>query len=267
MTGEGARIVSPVLTGAAHGFFNRLPATGLKDDEADFVAGLADDEEAGASVRLIDARDHLRVQSNRMAALECVAPGRDLALVEQVHGTGVHRVTSPADIDPAITADALVTADPRVVLGIYTADCAPILLADAHARIVAAVHAGWRGANAGVIEAAIGAMEAQGAARSGIRAAIGPTIAAASYEVDTRFVDQLSEDARRHLHPSPKSGHWQFDLTGFVRSILTREQVDGIADCGVDTAADPRFYSHRRASLMGHARTGRQISMIACAPF
>jgi polyphenol oxidase len=166
-------------------------------------------------------------------------------------------------------ADAMVTAAPGLALGIVTADCAPVLLADAAAGVVGAAHAGWRGAVAGVLDATLAAMGALGAARERVAAAIGPCIGQASYEVgaDLRAA-VLARDATdwRFFAPGRNEERWQFDLAGYCAVRLAAAGVGRVARIGADTAAEAeRFFSHRRRTLVGGGPIGHQISIVALA--
>ena len=152
-----------------------------------------------------------------------------------------------------------------LLLGIVTADCAPVLLADRAAGVIGAAHAGWKGALGGVIENTIAAMEKLGAQRGTIAAAIGPCIAQPSYEVDTAFTARfIAEDSDNKRYFSiGKPGHWQFDLEGFVAHRLVAAGIGEVERLGLDTLAAPeRFYSYRRAVLQGEPAYGRQLSVI-----
>ena len=193
-----------------------------------------------------------------------VVQGGKLVLLKQVHSADAVIATSPFDPRPA--ADALVTATGGLVLGIVTADCAPVLLADKDAGVVGAAHAGWRGAFDGVLENTVAAMEGLGACRDRIAAAIGPTIACASYEVDTAFRDRFlgRDTALGRFFRCGSPGHYQFDLPAFVASRLAASGIDQIDDAALDTYADPaRFHSFRRATHRGEPTYGRQFSLIA----
>ena len=209
------------------------------------------------------------VQSLRSAAAEAIRPGGQLAAPHQVHSPDVVTVTAAWD-DAAAgrpVADAVVTATPGIVLGIVTADCAPVLLADAQAGVIGAAHAGWRGAVDGVLENTLAAMEALGARRGRIAAVLGPTIAQASYEVDPPFRDRFPDAAARFFAPAPEregTPRWHFDLPGFVLQRLAQAEIGKIADIGRDTFSHvARYHSHRRSTQAGEANYGRQISMIA----
>ncbi|GGD61097.1 peptidoglycan editing factor PgeF [Erythrobacter arachoides] len=193
-----------------------------------------------------------------------IAPGAGLALVKQVHSARVVTVEEPCAPDARPEADALVTATPGLVLGVVTADCAPVLFADRAAGVVGAAHAGWRGAHHGVLEATVEAMEQLGARRSSIVAAIGPTIAQASYEVGQDFIDQFAAPQHRFFVPADAAGKWRFDLPGYVGWRLESLGLAATEDLALDTYADPvRFHSYRRATHRREASDGRQYSLIA----
>jgi len=246
-------IRSPLLEGVAHGFLGRGGgvSTGL-------VAGLNVGHGAGD--------DPVLVAENRRRAAEAVASGVRLVTVYQIHSaTCVTVPEAPWPETDRPQADALVTDNPALVLGIVTADCAPVLLAERQAGVVGAAHAGWKGAIAGVTDATIAAMQALGAEPSRIVAAVGPCIAQASYEVDEGFRARfLSDDPATARHFAPGApGHWQFDLEGYVAARLERWGV-AVDRLGLDTYAAPqRFYSFRRATHRAEPSYGRQISLIS----
>lgn len=191
-----------------------------------------------------------------------IVPGGELILLKQVHSSLALAVGAPLKQDERPEADALVTATPGLVLGIVTADCAPVLLADRAAGVIGAAHAGWRGALGGVLEAVVEEMEALGAHREDISAAIGPTIALESYEVDDAFRARFTPGDGRFFAPG-REGHWFFDLEGYVEARLDAMGV-GMVEClGLDTyAGEGRFHSYRRATHRGEPTYGRQYSLI-----
>jgi YfiH family protein len=155
-----------------------------------------------------------------------------------------------------------------MLLAIVTADCAPVLLADREAGVVGAAHAGWKGAIGGVTDATIAAMEALGADRRRIAAAIGPCIARASYEVDASFRDRFLANAAGNacFFDAGAPGHWQFDLEGYVAHRLESAGITAVAMLGEDTYAQAdRFFSFRRATHRGEPAYGRQMSLIGLA--
>lgn len=215
--------------------------------------------------------DRSEVRALRAAAAEAICAGGRLAAPHQVHSPDVVTVHEAWDdaAEGRPVADAVVTAVPGIVLGIVTADCAPVLLVDKDAGIVGAAHAGWRGAHGGVLEATIAAMVALGAQRERIAAAIGPTIAQASYEVDARFRDNFAAADAHHFAPAPMRdgiARWHFDLPAYAAERLKNSGIGTIHDLARDTFADPaRYHSYRRASLRREADYGRLISLIAAA--
>lgn len=186
-----------------------------------------------------------------------------LVSVHQVHSPDVVTVTAPLADRPR--ADAMVTATPGLALAVLTADCQPVLFADAKAGVIGAAHAGWKGARDGVMEATLDAMEALGAQRGQVTAVIGPCISQTAYEVGQEFFESLTDeapDARRffvngngdrYLFDLPSYGLWRLREAGVGHADWTRH-------C---TYRDPaRFYSYRRTTHAGEADYGRQISVI-----
>lgn len=195
-----------------------------------------------------------------------IAPGSQLVLVKQVHSALALAVTEPFEPGALPEADALVTAMPGLVLGIVTADCAPVLLADAVGRVIGAAHAGWRGAFGGVLEATVAEMVQLGADRSAIRAVIGPTIAQSSYEVDAVFRERFlaADSANVAFFAAGQPEHFQFDLPAYVRHRLLACGVAVVEDSGIDTYSQPmRFHSFRRATHRSEPTYGRQFSLIS----
>jgi polyphenol oxidase len=208
------------------------------------------------------------VLENRTRAARAIGAKPDgLVGLTQVHGTEVVHVTTPWRPGAGPPADAMVTARPGVALGIVTADCAPILFADRQAGVIAAAHAGWRGAVAGVIEATVAAMTRLGARPSTTTAVIGPCIQLHSYEVGADLRDAVLAHEPRHgrfFAPGRREGHWQFDLPGYCAARLAAACIAFIDTINADTAADEaRFFSHRRRTLAGGGPIGHQISIIA----
>ena len=230
--------------------------------------GVSQGAVAGLNVGPSDPRlagdDEAAVAANRTRAVAAVLPEGCLVTVCQVHSAEC--VVAGAWDDAARPhADALVTDRPGLLLGILTADCAPVLLADGQAGVVGAAHAGWKGALGGVVESTVAAMVALGARREAIHAAIGPCIAQASYEVDAAFAERFgaSDGVAGDFFAPGKAGHWQFDLSGYVARRLDGAGVGLVEQLGLDTYADGgRFFSFRRATHLGQAAYGRQISLI-----
>lgn len=247
-------MTSPVLgtlRGVRHGFFGRL-------------GGVSTGEFASLNVSFSGDDTPASVTENR--ARVAGAFGCDptaLVTVRQVHSAKVETISGPLDA-PLPEADALVTSTPGLLLGILTADCTPILLADEEARVVGAVHAGWKGALANIMAETIAAMEALGARAERMHAAIGPTISGPNYEVGPAFAAEvigMAPDAAPFFHARPGERE-HFDLPGYVAAQLRAGGVGNVADLGLCTYAEPeRFFSHRFATHRG-TRTGRQISVI-----
>ena len=220
---------------------------------------------AGLNTGLGSADDPAAVAENRRRATDAVLPGAALLGLYQIHSAKAVVVAAPYADEARPRADALVTDRPGLLLGILTADCAPVLFADRDAGVVAAAHAGWKGALGGVTDATLAAMETRGARRERIVAAIGPCIARASYEVDDGFLRTFAEAdaANERFFADGRAGHHQFDLEAYVAHRLAAAGVTRIEALGLDTYGDEeRFYSFRRATHRGEADYGRQISVI-----
>ena|SRR5438045_1697083 len=208
------------------------------------------------------------VERNRAIATERLGFSPDrLVTCYQVHSTAVVTVEKPWPRDAAPRADGLVAGVSGIALGILTADCAPILFADAVANVIGAAHGGWRGALAGIIEATLDRMEALGAKRARIRAGIGPCIAQRSYEVGPEFPGPfLAHDpaSAAYFAPAERTGHFKFDLPGYIEGRLARAGVSTIERARHDTVAEnTHFFSYRRACLRGESVYGRALSAIA----
>jgi YfiH family protein len=207
--------------------------------------------------------DPARVEENRARVTAALAGG-SLITLAQIHSPVVHVVGKDWQGRPE--GDGLVTALPGRMLGIQTADCTPVLFADAEAKVIGAAHAGWKGALGGVLEGVIAAMESLGARRKQIAAAIGPTISQANYEVGAEFRDRfLASDSgyARFFIPSGKQGHFRFDLPRFVAARLAGAGIGDIADLKLCTyPPENGFFSFRRTTHRGEPDYGRQISAI-----
>ena len=248
-------IRASALEGVAHGFLGRRGgvSTGLY---AGLNVGTGSDDDVEA------------VATNRALAVEAVLPGALLLSPYQIHSADAVTVLVPYEERLRPRADAFVTDRPGFALGIVTADCAPVLFADVAAGVVGAAHAGWKGAIGGVTDSTIAAMEALGARRERIAAAIGPTIARASYEVDDGFVRRFeaADSANERFFAPGKPGHHQFDLEAYVVARLAAAGLTRIEAMGLDTYPEAdRFFSFRRATHAGEAEYGRQISIIGIA--
>ncbi|GEM73723.1 peptidoglycan editing factor PgeF [Sphingomonas aquatilis] len=245
-----------------------IRARGLGDVPHGFLGrrgGVSQGVVAGLNVGLGSQDDPAAVAENRRRAAAAVLPGAPLASLYQVHSADVVRVNAAYPDAERPHADALVTERPGLLLGILTADCAPVLFADTQAGVVGAAHAGWKGALAGVTDATIAAMEKIGARRDRIAAAIGPCIARASYEVDEGFLARFTavDPENERFFASGRDGRYQFDLEAYVTHRLAAAGLARVEALGLDTYAQPdRFYSYRRATHKGEPDYGRQISLI-----
>ncbi len=250
---EAESIASAVLP-AGHGFFTRR-------------GGVSQGAYASLNCNLSgqDAREAV-LENRARAAASLGADPACLVGLHQVHGAEVVRVTEPWRPGEGARADAMATDRPGVALGIITADCAPVLFADAEAGVIGAAHAGWRGAVAGVLEATIAAMVGLGADARRIAAAVGPCIAQASYEVAADLRDAVLGQAagsERFFAAGRRPDRWQFDLSGYCAARLAAAGIGAIDVLAVDTLADEaRFFSHRRRTLAGGGPIGHQISVI-----
>jgi polyphenol oxidase len=248
-------LTAPLLSGVAHGFLGR-------------TGGASSGLFASLNVGLGSSDDQARVRENRARVVARVAPGAQLVTVHQVHSsTCVDAAHWPDAARPH--ADAIVTNQPGLLLGVLTADCAPILFADPEAGVVGAAHAGWKGALTGVVSATVGKMAALGADPARMRAVVGPCIAQRSYEVDAGFRERVLADDPGHagfFEVGARANHFQFDLEGFVARRLDQAGVGHIATLGEDTYSQPeRFFSYRRTTHASEPDYGRQISVIALA--
>ncbi len=212
-----------------------------------------------------DIRESILENRARAARALGADPDRLVGLT-QVHGPAVVRVLAPWRPGEGPRADAAVTDRPGVALGIVTADCAPVLFADATAGVIGAAHAGWRGAVDGVLEATVAAMVAIGATRAGIAAAVGPCIGQSSYEVAADLRDRvLARDPAnaRFFIDGAQPDRWQFDLAGYCAARLNDARLGRVSVTGQDTLAESdNFFSHRRRTVAGGGPIGHQISVI-----
>ena len=213
-----------------------------------------------------DDRD--RVARNRQIAMQRMGLAEDaLMTVYQVHGAEILVVDRDTPKSDPPEADAMVSREPGVALGILTADCAPVLFADPDVGVIGAAHAGWRGARTGVLEATVAAMADLGARRESIVAAIGPCIARTSYEVGPEFPGPFIADDpanRRFFTAAGRPGHHRFDLSGYVAARLAALGLAAVEAVSADTCADgDRFFSYRRTTLSRESDYGRGLSAIA----
>ncbi len=215
-----------------------------------------------------DDRDRVAENRARMAAALGVAPAA-LVTPYQIHSADVVVADEPWGAAMRPRADAVVTRVPGLAIGVSTADCGPVLLSDRQARVIGAAHAGWRGALAGVTDAAIAAMERLGAERARIVAAIGPMIRQPSYEVGPDLIERfLAADAAngRFFQPAARAGHAMFDLAGYLATRLAAAGIATVEDLGRCTYAEPAlFFSFRRTTHRGEPDYGRHVNAIALA--
>lgn len=215
-----------------------------------------------------DSMKNVRENRERVAA-ELGVEG-EICTVSQIHSTKAVIAQEDWQISHAPVADALVTNQAGIALGVLSADCLPILFADAENKVIAAAHAGWKGAFSGIIESTIAAMQQLGANPATIIATIGPAIAQQSYEVGAEFyehfMNQSAENARFFL-PSPTQIHFLFNLPAYGKHRLEQAGIQNINIIAQDTFAnDKEFFSYRRSCKRGENAYGRQISaiMIRC---
>ena len=258
MTANIGMIEAPslsALAGIRHAFFTR--AGGVSDG---IYASL------NAGVGSQDNPEKVAENRARMAAAVGVQPD-DLLTCYQIHSPDVVTAQTPWPPHARPRADAIVTKVPGLAIGIGTADCGPVLLADAQARVIGAAHAGWRGAFTGVVEATVAAMERCGADRERIVVALGPMIQQPNYEVGPEFVTRLEAADRaneRFFKPGTRAGHALFDLPGYIAARLAAVGIRRVEDVGLCTYADPQqFFSYRRSVHRGEPDYGRHVNAIA----
>jgi len=248
---------SLTLTGIRHAFFTRAGgvSSGLY---ASLNGGVGSQDDAG---KVVENRA-------RMAAALGVEPRR-LLTAYQSHSPNVVVAEAPWTTENRPQADAIVTRMRALAIGVTTADCGPVLLADPRAGVIGAAHAGWRGALTGVIEATIAAMERLGAAQGQIRAAIGPMIRQRSYEVGPDLVARFRDKdpaSSRFFAQAKRDGHAMFDLAGYIAVRLKRAGITEVEDVGLCTYSDPElFFSYRRTTHRAEADYGRHVNAIALA--
>ncbi|MGB6766662.1 MAG: peptidoglycan editing factor PgeF [Methyloceanibacter sp.] len=242
--------------GIRHGFFTRQGGVS-KGMYGSLNCGLGSRDDAES------------VRQNRALVAETLGvPAGRLLTLYQIHSARAVIVDKPWNGEAA-EADALVTRTPGLAIGTLTADCAPILLCDPQARVIAAAHAGWRGALSGIAEATMAAMEELGAKRERVVAVIGPSISQRAYEVGSDYVDRfLAEEpaSETFFMTDESSGEPHFDLSGYVAERLSRAGVGSVSDLGLCTYCDEtRLFSYRRSQHHSEEDYGRQISAIVLA--
>ncbi len=214
--------------------------------------------------------DPAHIAENRRRALDQLGlEAYNLRVLSQIHSAKVVTLTDAAPLAAETQGDALVTTTPGLALGVVTADCTPVLLADPVNGVIGAIHSGWKGTAENISEATVAAMEALGAKRQHIMATVGPCIAQTSYEVGPElheiFVSKRADYARFFI-PSPKAEHYLFDLPGCVVSQLSAAGVQQVRWTGHDTCAlEDEFFSNRRTFHQGGGKFGLQLSTIALA--
>lgn len=236
---------------APHGFFTRAGGA-----SSGVFAGL------NCGLGSSDQRETVLINRARVAETMDIAPDR-LASVYQTHSARAVPLEAPPD--GQVEADAMVTATPGLALGILTADCQPVLFADAENGVIGAAHAGWKGALDGILEATLDAMESLGADRAKTHAVIGPSISQRAYEVGPEFLDRFMDESPGHARffANGEGDRLQFDLIGFGLDRLRKAGVGSASWTGHCTYSDPeRFYSYRRSVHRREADYGRLISVI-----
>lgn len=232
-----------------HGFFGRQGGVSV-GIYASLNAGPGSSDDPGAVAQ----------NRSRIAAAIGAAPDRLLS-AHQIHSATAIRVAEPF-AGPRPQGDSLVTRSPGLAVTALAADCAPVLFADAEAGVVAAAHAGWKGALAGILEATVTEMVAAGATRERIVAAIGPCIGQASYEIGPDMRVRFEPEHERFFVPG-RADRLHFDLAGFCAARLRGAGLTAIDVIDADTCADEtRFFSNRRAFLRGEPDYGRNLSAI-----
>ena len=243
--------------GITHGFFTR-------------EGGVSEGIYAGLNCGAGSKDDRARVHENReRVARRLGTGGGKLVTCYQIHSADALIVTEPWTFATMPRADGLVTNLPGIAVGALAADSAPVLFADPEARVVAAAHAGWKGAIGGILEATIATMQRLGARPGRIRAALGPCLGPDNYEVgpefEARFLADDPRNARFFRRVAGAERPW-FDLPGYVLSRLAAAGLDTVESCTACTYADERrFFSFRRATHRKEPDYGRQISSIMLA--
>jgi len=212
-----------------------------------------------------DDRASVEENRRRVAAYFGIT-AENLVSCKQIHCPKVVTVTEPWTHETRPEADAMVTNNPGIALGVLTADCVPVLFVDDQAAVIGAAHAGWRGAIGGVLENTVETMKALGANPRTMRAAIGPCIGPNSYEVGPEFpAPFLAEDPlnQKFFGAAARIGHYMFDLPGYVAAKLRKLGLGSVAPSPADTCNDDaRFFSYRRNTLRGEKRVASGISVI-----
>ena len=258
MKEQADRIEAPPLSGIPgirHGFFTR-------------IGGVSTGIYSGLNTGLGSSDERLAVTENRARACKALnLPADALATPHQIHSAEAVAVDTPWPPGRGPKVDAVVTDRPGVAVGVGTADCGPVLFADPDAGVVAAAHAGWKGALSGILEATLERMESLGADRARIVAVLGPTISGGAYEVGPEFRSRFAEADPQNetfFTPAERTGHVMFDLPAYIVHRLEKAGVGHAGKTGHCTYEDERlFYSYRRATHRGEPDYGRLLSAIA----
>lgn len=238
----------------AHGFFGRR-------------GGVSKDMFSSLNCGPGSADDQLAIIENRArVANHFAVKSTDLLSLHQIHSPRVIEVRDPWRASERPQADAMVTRQSDIALSILTADCGPVLFADTQARVIGAAHAGWKGAFGGVLDATVDEMIGLGANRARIRAALGPTISGAVYEVGPEFIERFLARSAAHekfFVASERDGHFYFDLPAFIVHRLNNLAIDQVQDLNLCTyTLEEDFFSFRRTTHRAEADYGRNISVI-----
>ena len=244
--------------GVMHGFFGRQ-------------GGVSDGIYASLNCGYGSGDDSISVCENRTRVATWLGTDeKQLITLYQIHSADALHVTAPWSRTAPPKADAMATTLRGVALGVLAADCAPILLADHEAGVIGCAHSGWKGAIGGVAESVVQLMERLSAVRSRIRAAVGPCISQASYEVGPEFEARFAEENagnNRYFVPSRRTGHWQFDLPGYVTARLRAIGIGTVEALNVCTYEhDDAYFSYRRTTHRGETDYGRNVSAIMLKP-
>lgn len=257
MSSHPPHLTAPNFSGLAHGFFSR-------------VGGVSDGFYQSLNVGPGSSDSPARVKENRArCALALGASTPELVTGYQVHSATALIATAPFTGTPP-HGDAVVTDQPGLAIGILTADCMPFLLADAQAGVIAAAHAGWRGALAGILPATIEKMVSLGAVPERIIAALGPCLRQPNFEVGLDLVqafEQQYPDIDEFLAPGVNDDKRQFDLAGFGWRQLQSLGITNVFDTEVCTLQEQQdYFSYRATKRNGEPDYGRNFSGICLPP-
>ena len=242
------------VSGVTHGFFTR-------------TGGISEGVYASLNCGIGSRDERARVLENRRRVAQHLGVTEtQLLTCHQTHSAKAQVATQPwpPDLNPKV--DALVTATPGLAIAVLAADCAPVLFADPHARVIGAAHAGWRGALSGILDATVAAMERLGARCERIKAVLGPCIGSETYEVGEEFEAAfLSADAAnacffRRCEPAARA---RFDLPGYIIHRLEQAELGTVENATQCTYLNESlFFSYRRSTHCKEPDYGRQISAI-----